>query len=114
MALKTRYSPLQHFSMDNLFTAFSELPVPQKVIALAVVVLVLVLVVFFPISIFSGKASSMKKEISAAQKGYQQVIDKLGDYQKAKSQIETLEDQFSRSGGSLTTRIENLAKQSGL
>lgn len=115
MALKTRYSPLQHFSLDNLFAFFAELPPVQKGIALAVVGLVVVLVLFLPLSLVTGKVGSLKKDITSAQKGYSQVMDKIAAYEKAKSEIEVLEAQVGRGGGgALTTRIENLAKQAGL
>jgi len=115
MPLKTRYSPLQHFSLDNVFAAFSELPFAQKILALGVVGVLILLVLFLPLSLVSSKVGSLKKEISTAQKGYSQVIDKIADYQKAKAKIESLEGQYGRGGGgALTTRIENLAKQSGL
>ena len=114
MALKTRYSPLQHFSWDNLFASFADLPAVQKALALGVIGLVVLLVLFLPFSFATRKVSSLRKDIASIQKGASQVMEKISAYQKAKANMESLEKQFGGSGGALTTRIENLAKQSGL
>ena len=114
MALKTRYSPFQHFSMDNLMTAFADLSTERKAAALVVLGLVIVLILFLPLSLVSGKVSSLKKEISSAQNGYAQVVEKAAEYERTKTEIEVLESRFGRAGGALTTRIEGAAKQAGL
>lgn len=114
MALKTKYSPLQHFSMENIYTSFSGLSPRNKIVALVIVVLAVILVLFLPLSLFSGKISSLKKDIRASQKGSDQVIDKMAEYQKVKEEIETLEQSFGGTGGSLTSRVEGLARQAGM
>lgn len=114
MALKTKYSPLQNFSIDNLLTAFGDLTPVRKLLALAAVAGLLVLILFLPLSLLSGKISSLKKDIASSQKGYVQVADKIAEYRKAKEASDAIENRFGKSGGSLTTRIEGVAKQSGL
>lgn len=114
MALKTKYSPLQHFSLDNLFNAYGDLSSRNKIVSLAVVGLVLFLILFIPLSLLSGRVASLKKEIATSQKGYRQVEEKVAEYEKAKEEITALESQFGPPAGSLTSRIENLAKESGL
>ncbi|HSA58690.1 MAG TPA: hypothetical protein VLJ37_03295 [bacterium] len=114
MALKTRYSPLQHFSLDNVLTAFGELSPPKKFLALAAVAALLALILFLPLSLLSGKVSSLKKDITSAQKGATQVADKIAEYRRIKAEADALEGRFGRAGGSLTTRIESIAKQSDL
>lgn len=114
MALKTRYSPLQNFSLDNLLSSFGEQPPAKKVLAVVAVALVIGLLLFLPMSMVTGKITSLKKDIASAQKGYAQVADKLAEYQKVKAETDALESQYSRAGGALSTRIENSAKQSGL
>lgn len=114
MALKTKYSPLQNFSVDNLLSAFGELSPVRKLLAIAVVAVILVFILFLPLSLLSGKVANLKKDIAAAQKGYVQVADKISEYRKAKASSDILENRFSKTGGSLTTRIESAAKQSGL
>lgn len=114
MALKTRYSPLQHFSLDNVLTAFGELSPPKKLLALAAVAALLALILFLPLSLLSGKVSSLKKDIANAQKGAAQVADKIAEYRRVKAETDALEARFGRAGGSLTTRIEGAAKLSNL
>ena len=114
MALKTKYSPLQHFSVDNLFNAYGDLSSRNKLISLAVVGAILFLILFIPLSLLSGKVASLKKEITVAQKGYRQVEEKVMEYEKTRTKITELESQFGPSTGSLTTRIEALAKESGV
>ncbi|HEX5036684.1 MAG TPA: type II secretion system protein GspM [bacterium] len=114
MALKTRYSPLQNFSLDNLLTSFGEQPPAKKILAIAAVALVIGLLLFLPMSMLSGKVSSLKKDIANAQKGYTQVVDKIAEYQKVKADTDALETKYSREGAALPTRIENAAKQSNL
>lgn len=114
MALKTKYSPLQNFSIDNLLTAFGELTPVRKLLALAAVAGLLILLLFLPLSLLSGKISSLKKDIAASQKGYVQVADKIAEYRKAKEASDAIENRFGKAGGSLTARIDGIAKQSGL
>jgi hypothetical protein len=115
MALKTKYSPLQHFSLDNVLTSFGELSPSRKLLAVAVAGLALVLLLFLPLSLVSGKIASLKKDISSAQKGTLQVADKIAEYQRVKVEADALDARFSRAGGgSLSTRIENAAKLSNL
>ena len=112
MALKTRYSPLQHFTFQNLFGSFGDLSPRNKMIALGVVGLALVLILFLPVSMLSGKIKSLQKEIAAARKGYTQVSDKIAEYQKVRARIQSVEEKFGPTSGSLTTRIDAIAKQS--
>lgn len=115
MALKTKYSPLQHFSFNNVLTSFVELSPRNKIASLVIFGLGLFLVVFLPLSLVSGKINSLKKEILSAQKGFTQVADKVVEYQKMRQNIASLEERFSRGGsGSLSSRVESIAKQTGL
>ncbi len=115
MALKTKYSPLQHFSFNNVLTSFVELSPPNKIASLVIFGLGLLLVVFLPLSLVSSKINSLKKEILSAQKGFTQVADKVVEYQTMRQRMTALEERFGRSsGGSLSSKVENIAKQSGL
>lgn len=115
MALKTKYSPLQHFSMDNLLTAFGDLPSRNKLIVLAMGGLVLILVLLLPMSLFSGRINSLQKEITASQRAFRQVNEKLAVYEKVKKDLSAIDRRFSGGGGgSLTSRIEAVARQSNL
>jgi hypothetical protein len=115
MALKTKYSPLQHFSVENLFAAFGGLSQRNKIVALATVGFLFFMILFLPISLFSGKVNSLRREVTTAQKAYSQVSDKVAEYQKARDEITALESQFgSGTAGSLTSRVEGLAKDQGI
>ncbi len=114
MALKTRYSPLQQLSVDNLIIAFSELPPMRKIIALGVIAAVVVLILFLPLSLFSGKVSSLRQNMADVQKGYRQVLDKITEYEAIKARTDLLETRFGKQATSLTTRIEGIAKNSGI
>ena len=114
MALKTKYSPLQNFSMTNLFTAVAGLSPRNKIVAVGVAGLLIVLILFLPLSLLSGKVGSLRKDIAASQKGYSQVVDKIAEYERIKADIAALENRFGQTAGSLTSRVENIAKQSNL
>ena len=114
MALKTRYSPLQNFSLDNLLTSFGEQPPAKKILAIVAVAAVIGLLLFLPMSMLSGKVASLKKDIATSQKGYGQVVDKIAEYQRVKAETEALESLYGREAGPLSTRIENAAKASNL
>ncbi len=114
MALKTRYSPLQHFTLDNVYTTFGEFSPRDKIIALISVGVAILLVLFLPLSLFSGKVSSLKKEVTVAQKGAKQIEDKIVDYQKSRVQLDEVEAKLGRVSGSLTSRVDAVAKQAGL
>ena len=61
MALKTRYSLLQKFSVDKVFVAFSELPPMRRILVLAVVGSVILLILFLPLSLPSVKIESQRQ-----------------------------------------------------
>jgi len=114
MALKTRYSPLQHFSIQNLFTAFGELSAPRKLVMTLVVSGAVGMLLFLPIYFLSGNIQSLRRDITAAQKGHSQVLDKIAEYRKIKSETDALESRFGTAVGSLASRVENTAKQAGV
>jgi Tfp pilus assembly protein PilO len=114
MALKTRYSPLQNFSLDNLLTSFGEQPPAKKLLAVIVLAVVIGLLLFLPMSMLSGKVASLKKDIANAQKGYNQVVDKIAEYQKVKAESDALEKRYSTEGSGLSGKIEKAATASSL
>ncbi len=114
MALKTRYSPFQHLSLTNLLSAFVELPPRSRLTLLAGLGAGFLVILFLPISLLSGKMGTMQKEIALSQKKYGEVVDRLSEYEKMRKRMAALEEKFGRGGGSLTGRIETLARDSGL
>ena len=114
MALKTKYSPLQHLSLDNLFTSLGDLSPRNKMVVLVIAGLGLVLVLFLPLSLVSRNINSLKKEVAAAQKGYVQVVDKIAEYEKVRREIGDLEKRVGTGEGSLSTRVEGVAKEAGM
>ncbi len=114
MALKLRYSPLQRFSFENLFASYTESPPARKAIALSVVGAIFLLLFFLPLSLISGKVGSLQTQIDSTRQGYTQVADKVMEYRKIQSDLETLEGKFSTSAGALSSKVENVVKQSGL
>ena len=114
MALKTKYSPLQHLSLDNLFTSLGDLSPRNKMVVLVIAGLGLVLVLFLPLSLVSRNINSLKKEAAAAQKGYVQVVDKIAEYEKVRREIGDLEKRVGTGEGSLSTRVEGVAKEAGM
>lgn len=113
MALKTKYSPLQRFSLENLYNAFAGMAPREKSVALAGLGLLVLMVLFLPFSLVSGKLRSMQREIASAQQGSREVVQKIADYRKAKAEIASLERRFGEGGG-LTTRVEGAAKKVSL
>lgn len=113
MALKTKFSPFQRLSLENLYNALLGLAPREKLIALIGVGVVLVLILFLPFSLVSGKIRSLHREIAAAQKGLKEVETKIGEYEKARGEISAMERKFGR-GGSITSRVEGAARQVGL
>lgn len=113
MALKTKYSPLQHLSLENLYNSFSGLAPREKIIVLSGVGLLFLVVLFLPFSLASGKLRSMQREIAAAEQGYRDVQAKISEYQSAQGEIQALQKRFG-TGGSMSGRVEGAAKKVGL
>lgn len=113
MALKTRYSPLQHLSVDNLYSAFVGLAPRERLIALVGLGLLVLLLVFLPFSLVSGKLGSMKREIAAGQEGMREVSSRIEELKRAQQEIQGLERRFG-SSGSITSRVEGAARKAGL
>ena len=113
MALKTKDSPLQRLSLENLYNAFAGLGPREKVAALAGLGLLVLLVLLLPFSLVSGKLRSMQREIASSQQGYREVVAKIGEYRKAKAEIDAMERKFGE-GGTVTSRVEGAATKAGL
>lgn len=112
MALKTRYSPLQQFSLANLFNSYADLSARGRLIAIAIVAFLLAVLLGLPISLVTAKITGLKKEITTAQKSFLQVSEKIDSYKEIKSQLSVIEEKYGRPlGGSLSSRVENMAKQ---
>ena len=62
----------------------------------------------------STRIGSLRREVDSLQKGYSQVMDRVADYEKAKNEIASLEHRLEGGGGSLNSRVEAVAKKSGI
>ncbi len=115
MALKTRYSPLQQFSLVNIFNSYADLSSRSRIAALVGIGFLILLLIGLPISLVTGKITGLKKDIASAQKSFLQVSEKVESYQAVKAEVALIEEKYGRPlGGSLSSRVENLAKTAGL
>ncbi len=114
MALKTKYSPLQKMSLENLYTAYENLSPRDRIVALVAGVGILCVVLLLPLSVISRQLTSLKKDIASGQKGFRQVAAKVKEYEVTKAEIAQLERQFRGGEGSLTSRVEGIAKDAGV
>lgn len=114
MALKLKYSPLQKMSLENLYTAYTNLSPRNRLVALGVGIGVIGFVLLAPLSFISGQLNSLKKEIISGQKGQRQVASKIKEYEQVKAEIGEMERVFRGGEGSLTSRLEGIAREVGL
>ena len=113
MALKTKYSPLQHLSLENIYTAFAGFSPRDKILALGGIVVLFLILLFLPFSLVSGKIHSMQRSIETLQQGTREVEVKIADYHRAKEEIAALEKKLG-AVGSLTSKVEGVAKKIGM
>ncbi len=114
MALKSRYSPLTKPSFENIYHAFTGLNPRDQLIAMIVGAVVLVIVVILPLSVVSGKVSSLKTGISKSQAKLNDVLNKVEEYKAVQTEIRTLEKKYGRGVSSMTSTIETMARNVGL
>ncbi|MBI2981742.1 MAG: type II secretion system protein M [Deltaproteobacteria bacterium] len=113
MALKMKDSPLQHFSVENLYLAFNGLNPREKWVVLGGMAALIVLLLFLPMSLVSGKLLSMQREIAEARKGFQEVQKKIDEYQTSQREIQMIERSLGQAG-SVTGRVEGAANKVGI
>ncbi len=116
MALKTKYSPLQHFSLENIYNTFIGLAPREKIIALAGIGLLLMIILLLPFSLVSGKLRSMQRDIETLEQGHKDVQNKIAEWKAVSAEIQGLEKKFGGGGpsGSVTSLVENEAKKIGV
>ncbi len=114
MALKSRYSPLSKPNFTNIYNAFVMMTPREQLIAAIVGGLLIVILVIMPLSMVSGKVSSLKKGISKSQAKLQDVLDKVGEYQQLQTEIKALEKKYGRGISSMTSTVETLTRKVGL
>ncbi|MDO8461738.1 MAG: hypothetical protein Q7S98_02640 [Deltaproteobacteria bacterium] len=114
MALKTKYSLLSHFSVENLYNSFVALSPQNRLVAMGVGGFVVILLVLLPISIMSSKVGSLQREIGSSQDSVRQIAEKLEEYQKLKEAIDQMERSLGVGISSLPSAIETVASKNNL
>lgn len=114
MGLKSKYSPLSKPSFENLYTALVNLRQREQLIALGVGVVLVVALFVMPLSMVSGKVSSLKKRIAESQSKYHDVLDKVGEYEAIEAQMQALEKKLSGSVSAMSSTIETLTNRAKL
>lgn len=114
MALKAQYSLLNKPSFESLYNVLSNLSPRDKLIATGAAVLLVVLLIILPLSVVSGKISNLKKGILQSQTKFQQVLDKVAEYEYLQAEITGLEKKMGRGVKSMTSTIESLTKKQQL
>lgn len=115
MSLKSKYAILERFNIETLYNTFLGLQSREQLIALAAAGALLIFIVVVPISLASGKLSTMESAISSGREHINDVVREIGEYNKARSQLSAIESQL-KSGfdTSISTTLENLASQAGM
>ncbi len=114
MALKTKYSPLQKMSLENVFNAYQVLSPQNKLVATAIGGIAVLCLLLFPLTVISRQLSALKKDITTSQKSYRQVSAKVEELEQVKTDLEALEATFKKDNASLTSKIEGMARDAGL
>ncbi len=115
MPLKSKYAIFERFNFETLYNTFLGLQPREQLISLVVAGVLLILIVIVPISLASGRLSKMESSISSGREQINDVVREIGEYNKARSQLNAIESQL-KSGldTSISTTLENLASQAGM
>lgn len=109
MALKSRYSLLTQFNMQNLSSTVLTLSARERMIALGVAAGIVVLLTFLPVSLLSGKISSLQEEVGSSQEVLREIGVGVEKYNSLKGEMDRLETGLGKGIPSLTTTIESIA-----
>ncbi len=111
MPLKAKYSPLAKPSFANMYSTLTSLSPREQLIAMVVGGLAIVLLFILPLSVVSGKISSLKTGISKSQAKLQDVMAKVQQYDRLQDEIKQLERQYGRGVSSVTSTVESLTRK---
>ena len=114
MGLKSKYSPLSKPSFENLYTTLVNLSQRDQMIALGVGGLLIILLFILPLSMVSGKVSSLKSGIQKSQAKYHDVLDKVQEYQAIQASTAALEKKIGRGVSAMTSTVESIVKRAKL
>ncbi len=115
MPLKSKYAIFERFNFETLYNTFLGLQSREQLISVVVAGILLILIVIVPISLASGKLSQMEKAISSGREQINDVVREIGEYNKARSQLNAIESQLKGDVDvSISTTLEKLAEQINL
>ncbi len=112
MALKGGLSQLK---FENLYNQFLGLQPREQTMALVGVGVALLLILVAPIWLGSGRLTKLQRTLDQGQKGMNEIVREIDDYNKKKAELTALENKL-RSGydASANVTLENLAKQANI
>ena len=115
MSLKSRYNILQRLNFEALYNTFLGLEGREQIFALVGAGLVVLILIGLPISLASGKLSSLEDQLEQGREKERQIVHKLDGYKQLQGQLKSLEAKIG--GGfdpTLTTTMEQLAEKAGI
>jgi hypothetical protein len=113
MAIKEQYNSFSSFRFSKLYNIFMGLSLRNQMIGAGIGVFLVILLIIFPLSIVSGKIDSLKEGIASTQNKIQDVLNKVGEYERVKQEAAMMEKKFGALA-SMTSKIESLARDQGL
>lgn len=115
MSLKSKYAIFERFNIETLYNTFLGLQPREQLVALIVAGILIIFIVVVPISLASGKLSTMERSITSGREQINDVVREIEAYNRERSQLSAIETQL-KSGfdTSISTTLENLAAQAGV
>lgn len=115
MSLKSRYNILQRLNFEALYNTFLGLEGREQTFALIGAGVLVLFLIGLPLSLASGKLSSLENQLEQGREKGRQIAHKLENYKQLQAQLKGLEVKIG--GGfdpTLTTTMEQLAEKAGI
>lgn len=113
--MKTRYSFFKRFNLETLTNTFLSLNPREQIFALAGAGAALLLIIGLPLSLASGRLSSLEEQIGEGNEKQMEINRRLEQYQQLKKKLERLEARVEQGFEStVSSTLTSLAGQAGI
>lgn len=110
-----KYGFLGQLNFDDVYNWFLGLEERQQILTVVGAIVVLIIMVITPITCATSSLSQLEDEYDKGKKRQESVMEKVSEYQNSKAQLNALKRNIKKSGGgSISTVIESLAKETGI
>lgn len=105
---------VERLTLENLYNTFVGLSPRDQILAMVGGGVLGFLLLVLPLSITSSHLSGIEESIVKSHQQIDDIVGLIGDYQRIKSQYQSMDEALKRGGGSISSSVEGVVESAGL